>query len=315
MEVPRVRYEVVTRRLRVGNDAPVADAGPDQTNVPAGTVTLDGSASYDPDGDPITFQWIQELGPAVALSAPNQKVTTFTAATGQNYTFRLTVKDDHGGQGIARVKISTAAANHAQVVSFTATPNQIMAGQSSTLTWKTLNADTVNIAGIGNEPVNGSISVSPKQTTTYILTARNSVNEDPASVTVVVLTTPNQVQLTGCSANPATITAGQSSTLSWNSVNANNVVITPGIGAVDKTGTVSVKPAQTTTYTVRALGDGGNATCNITVTVNAGVPVIASFTATPASINAGQSSTLQWSVQNADTVSISPSIGTIKKVR
>ena len=30
MEVPRVRYEVVTRRVRTGNDPPVADAGPNQ---------------------------------------------------------------------------------------------------------------------------------------------------------------------------------------------------------------------------------------------------------------------------------------------
>jgi hypothetical protein len=186
-----------------------------------------------------------------------------------------------------------------------------MAGQSSTLTWKTLNADTVSIAGLGNQPVNGSIPVSPRQTTKYILTARNGVNQDMASVTVVVLNTPNQVQLTGCTATPPTITAGQSSTLSWNSVNANTVVITPGVGAVDKSGTVSVKPEKTTIYTVRALGEGGNATCTITVTVSAGVPVIASFTATPASINAGQSSTLQWSVQNADSVSINASIGTV----
>ena len=310
MEVPRVRYEVVTQRLRVGNDPPVADAGPDQTNVPAGPVQLDGSVSYDPDGDPITFLWVQEGTPLVSLANPTSSHPSFTAAAGQNYTFRLTVKDDHGGQGIARVKISTAAANRAQIVSFTAAPNQIMVGQPSTLTWKTLNADTVNIVGLGNQPASGSITVSPRQTTTYILTARNSVNEDTLSVTVVVLTTPNQVQLTGCTATPSSITAGQSSTLSWTSVNADNVVITPGIGAVNKTGTVSVKPAQTTTYTVRALGAGGNATCNITVTVNAGVPVIASFTATPASITAGQSSALQWSVTNATSVSIS-SLGTV----
>ena len=310
MEVPRVRYEMVTRRVRTGNDPPVADAGPDQTNVAAGTVQLDGSASYDPDGDPITFQWTQDSGPVVTLANSATPKPSFTAATGQNYSFRLVVKDDHGGQGQARVKISTAAANRAQVVSFTAVPQQITAGQSATLVWKTVNADTVTILGLGSQPVNGSVSVSPTQTTTYMLAARNSVNEDDSSVTVVVLATPGQVQLTGCAANPATITAGQSSTLSWTSVNANNVVITPGIGPVDKTGTVSVKPAQTTTYTVRALGAGGNATCNITVTVTPGVPVIASFTATPASINAGQSSTLQWSVQNADTVSIS-SLGTV----
>src|ERR1035437_1873971 len=43
MDVPRVRYELLTRRI--GNSPPVANAGPDQVGVGAGTVTLDGSAS------------------------------------------------------------------------------------------------------------------------------------------------------------------------------------------------------------------------------------------------------------------------------
>ena len=79
---------------------------------------------------------------------------------------------------------------------------------------------------------------------------------------------------------------------------------------MDKTGTRTVTPAQTTTYIVTATGGGATSVCSITVTVGAAVPVIASFTATPATIDAGQSSTLQWSVQNADSVSIS-SIGTV----
>ena len=151
MEVPRVRYEVVTRRVRTGNDPPVADAGPNQSGVAAGTVQLDGSASYDPDGDPITFQWIQEAGPQVTLANPTTATPTFTAAAGQTYIFRLTVKDDHGGQGQARVRISTSAANRAQIVSFIAAPSQITGrtGRRHS-TWKTLNADTANIAGIGN---------------------------------------------------------------------------------------------------------------------------------------------------------------------
>jgi hypothetical protein len=310
MEVPRVRYEVVTRRLRIGNDPPVADAGPDQTNVPAGTVLLDGSASYDPDSDPITFQWIQELGPQVTLSSPASSRTSFTAAAGQSYTFRLVVKDDHGGQAQARVHISTRSADRAQVLFFLADPKVIVAGQPVTLSWKTLNADTVNIAGIGNVPVNGTYSVSPTTTTTYVLTARNNVNDENASVTVQVLNVPTQVLLFGCSATPPTISAGQSSTLAWTSVNADTVTIQPGIGPVAKTGTRSVTPTQTTMYIVTATGGGQTSACSITVTVSAGLPVIASFTATPPSINAGQSSTLQWSVQNSTSVSIS-SIGTV----
>src|SRR6202030_701498 len=82
-EIPRLRYEVLTRTVRKGNAPPVADAGPNQTLTGAATVTLDGSASYDPDGDPITFQWVQESGPSVALSAATSAKTTFAAAAGQ----------------------------------------------------------------------------------------------------------------------------------------------------------------------------------------------------------------------------------------
>ena len=309
MEVPRVRYEVVTRRVRIGNDPPVANAGPNLSDVAAGTVQLDGSASYDPDGDPITFQWIQEAGSQVTLANPTTSRPSFSAATGQSYTFRLVVKDDQGGQGQASVRISTGAANRAQIVSFSANPSQIIAGQTVTLTWKTNNADSASITGAGSVPVNGSINVAPLQTTTYILTARNNVNEDTSSITVTVASATGGVQLAGCTANPTSISSGQPSTLSWSSVNADTVSIDPGVGSVAKTGSVSVNPTQTTTYVVTAMGGGASASCSITVTVGA-LPVISSFTATPSSINAGQSSTLQWSVQNATSVSIS-SLGTV----
>jgi hypothetical protein len=272
-------------------------------------VTLDGSASYDPDGDPITFLWTQTAGPQVTLSGPTTSRPTFSAAAGQTYNFRLVVKDDQGGQGQAAVRISTSAANRAQILSFIATPAQITAGQAVTLTWKTQNADTANIAGIGNVSVNGSLTVSPTQTTTYTLTARNSVNDETSTVTVTVGALTGGVQVSSCSANPTSISAGQSSSLSWTSLNADTVSIDPGVGSVVKSGSVSVSPSQTTTYIVTATGGGASASCSVTVTVGA-LPVIASFTATPASITAGQSSTLQWSVQNSTSVSIS-SVGTV----
>jgi len=251
MEVPRVRYEVVTRRLRIGNDPPVADAGPELSNVPAGTVQLDGSASYDPDGDPITYLWTQEAGTTVTLANPTTSKPSFTAAAGQTYSFRLLVKDDHGGQAQARVRISTRSADRAQILFFLADPKETIAGRAVTLSWKTLNADTVNLSGIGDVGREGTLSVSPTQTTTYQLTARNSVNQENSTVTVSVIAVPTGPFLFGCTATPSTITAGQSSTLAWTSANADTVSIQPGIGPVDKTGTRSVTPAQTTTYTDR----------------------------------------------------------------
>lgn len=75
---------------------------------------------------------------------------------------------------------------------------------------------------------------------------------------------PPQVHL---DAEPQTIAAGASSTLSWSSEHADNVTITPGIGAVTAAGAMTVTPPQTTTYSISATGPGGTASATATVTV------------------------------------------------
>jgi RHS repeat-associated protein len=69
------------------------------------------------------------------------------------------------------------------------------------------------------------------------------------------------------SADPATIDMGESSTLSWNSTDADTVTIDKGIGEVDLTGSTNVSPTETTTYTITATGPGGTATDSAMVTV------------------------------------------------
>ena len=62
------------------NTPPVADAGPDQTVNTLAPVMLDGSASYDPDGNlPLTYNWLQTGGPGVLLSNPQAVQPTFTS--------------------------------------------------------------------------------------------------------------------------------------------------------------------------------------------------------------------------------------------
>src|SRR5262249_28312918 len=105
MDVPRIRYEFGTRR--VGSSPPIADAGPSQLGIPAGTVTLNGSGSYDPLGLTLTYTWTQISGPTVTLNNANTPVATFTAASGQSYAFRLTVKNTDNLSASATTSVST----------------------------------------------------------------------------------------------------------------------------------------------------------------------------------------------------------------
>ncbi|MDL1979497.1 MAG: PKD domain-containing protein [Deltaproteobacteria bacterium] len=79
------------------NNSPVADAGDDQTVQEESLVTLDGSGSYDPDNESITYSWIQTAGSPVSLSGSNTDSPSFTAplvdSAGGTLTFELTVDD------------------------------------------------------------------------------------------------------------------------------------------------------------------------------------------------------------------------------
>jgi PKD repeat protein len=76
------------------NAAPVADAGENQTVDEGQTVTLDGSGSYDPDGDHLTFEWKAPEG--VTLRSETDEAPTFEAPKveeEQVLTFLLRVYD------------------------------------------------------------------------------------------------------------------------------------------------------------------------------------------------------------------------------
>jgi peptidoglycan-associated lipoprotein len=72
-------------------------------------------------------------------------------------------------------------------------------------------------------------------------------------------------------ASPETIDKGQSSTLTWKTENATDVSI-DGIGAVQPSGSQSVSPTESTTYTLSAKGPGGTQTATARVTLNAPPP-------------------------------------------
>jgi hypothetical protein len=113
-------------------------------------------------------------------------------------------------------------------------------------------------------------------------------------------------------ATPATITAGQSSMLTFSSTNATSGSINNGVGVVgpnDSSG-ISVSPIQTTTYILTVTGPGGTATSQTTVTVNPAPPVSVTLSATPTAMLAGVPVTLSWTSKNATSVVITASTGT-----
>ncbi len=303
VDIPRVRYEMLTRTRRTGNDPPVP-VTKDLLGVKAGSIQLDASDSYDPDGDPITFLWSQVAGPAVTLTGANTSRPSFTATEGQMYGFRVLLADDKNSQAIARVTVTTQEPARVRILRWTANPSLIQPGESSSLNYLVENATSVSISGVTQSlsPQSGVVSVSPKQTTSYTLTAKNATSEETAVVVVGV--ERSQARFVSCSASPATILPGEAATLNWNSENARSVEVV-GVGTFAPVGSTVVTPQQSTTYTLIARGDGGEGTCTATVAVQTGNrPIIASFKAEPMEIVEGDKSTLSWSVQGADKVEI-----------
>ena len=77
------------------NHPPVADAGEDQSVSADQSVTLDGSASYDPDGQTLTYSWDFDASDGIGKDATGATVETTYNKVG-DYVVTLTVDDGLG---------------------------------------------------------------------------------------------------------------------------------------------------------------------------------------------------------------------------
>jgi hypothetical protein len=92
------------------NQPPVAVAGDTQEVVEGDLVTLDGSGSFDLDGDDLNYEWQQNPGPSIPLDDPSKVNPTFTAPSvsteSETFTFQLIVNDGKAESAPAKVKVT-----------------------------------------------------------------------------------------------------------------------------------------------------------------------------------------------------------------
>ena len=133
-----------TVTVNTSNTPPVADAGPDQVVTVVGTtVHLDGSGSYDENGDNLTYHWAiahRPVNSSAALDDPASAVPTFTADVNGEYHIMLTVTDTWG-----------AAASDEVIVSFDNVVPVADAGDNQA----GVVGDTVALDGRGSSDANG----------------------------------------------------------------------------------------------------------------------------------------------------------------
>lgn len=291
-------------------------------NIGTTTVTLNGFFNGNGSSTSTKFEYANNnafIGSTTTSFVAQASNGAFSAnisglTSGTTYFFRAIAKNSAGtivATSILNFHTQAAQVPACTINTFSANPSTIANGGTSVLSWTTSNCTSTSISTIGAvTPVSsGSVTTSQlSNTTTYTLTATGANGTDTATTTVTVSNGGgNSCVINTFSANPNTITAGNSSTLSWTTSNCTNASIS-NIGTVVTNGNISTGGiSNTTTYVLTVSGANGSDSSSETVTVSNGGGnscVINSFYASPSSVNSGNSSTLYWSTSNCSSASI-----------
>ncbi|MCB1053034.1 MAG: hypothetical protein H6510_15690 [Acidobacteria bacterium] len=259
-------------------------------------------------GETSTLTWATTGATSVTISnATGPFATSGSTMVSPTETTQYTLTATNtNGSVEATVTVFVQSANSPPTITnFSANPSTITVGSSTTLSWFVVNADTVTLDNdIGPVPASGTHVVSPTQTIDYVLAATNQFGTTLATVHITVGTDVAPV-IELFTADPKVINPNGSSTLRWQVLNANSITINPGNINVIGSGELVVNPTQTTTYVLRAVNSFGANSREVTINVAQGnLPSILTFTATPETIDEGQSSQIEWTTAGADTITV-----------
>src|SRR5882724_4007169 len=288
----------VTVHVNRDNDAPTANAGPDQTVAENDPVTLTSAGSTDPEGQTLTYTWTQTSGPAVTLSDAHAAAPTFTAPEGLANTdvaFQLSVSDGTN-TSLDSVTIHvnrdndapTADAGGDQTVSendpvtLTASGSTDPEGQSLTYTWAQTSGPAVTLSdahaasptftapeGLANTDVAFQLSVSDgtntslDSVTVHVNRDNDAPTADAGSDQTVAENDPVSLSATG-----STDPEGQTLTYTWTQTSGPAVTLSDAHAAAP-TFTAPEGLANTDVAFQLSVSDGTNTSLDsVTIHVN-----------------------------------------------
>ncbi len=172
------------------------------------------------------------------------------------------------GDAVRQVEVAVSAG--VPSVSLEGSTSSILAGESLTLSWSSLNTDTCTAGGgwSGAKASSGSQVVTPGSDSTYSLTCTGSGGSASASFEVSVSSTSDPIVSIG--ADDRNLVAGSTTTLRWSSANVDGCVAS---GAWDgpraTSGSQAITPDSDSTYSLSCTSSAGDVESSVVITITA----------------------------------------------
>ncbi len=195
---------IVANAVACNSESPIVNLAQTSVDVRENVaVTLDASASTDPQGDSLSYSWVQLSGTSVSITDSNQAVASINSpdvAANEALVFEVTVSDGtNESKGQVTVNVEANVAPNAQVAQATITVNEgaavnLNASNSSDANGDSLTYSWVQTSGgavtLNNASTSSASFTAPQVTATtsyaFEVTVSDGELEDKAIVTVNV---------------------------------------------------------------------------------------------------------------------------------